>query len=213
MKSLYHNQKQLTSERNIILSRRTRKGDLKARKEMIEGNAGFAYKRAIRYATMNSGWSHIEDDDILQAALLGLVEAVDRYDPDTGYSFTTYAHFWILKRITEEISTRIWTSMRPPRKDMRAFLYRKMDSSSTGDFIHKYMNGAGDTLSDSREQNPYNWVEVINAVERARLTPDEQRVFESLYGENEGEDNLTDLSREELGDIEFNMLQKIKKQL
>lgn len=181
---------------------------------MIEGNAGFAYKRAFRYATMNSGWPQIEDDDILQAALMGLVEAVDRFDPTKGFAFTTYANFWIVKRIGEEINNTHWNTMRPPRKEMRSFMYKKMDGDSAGDYVRKYMSksdGAG--MDSSSIENQYQWADIEMAVASAQLDIHEKRVFDTLYGDNPDSDQLSDLTRGEIGDLEFSMLQKIKDQL
>lgn len=124
IKSLYEGHESLNSQQNLELARKVQKGDLDAREKMIAGNAGFAYKRAIKYATKNSGWHHMEDEDLLMAALEGLIKAVDRYDPELGYAFTTYANWWIVKLIDEEVSANHWNTMRPPRNMMRSFLYR-----------------------------------------------------------------------------------------
>lgn len=221
MKSLFHDVKQLTAQDNLQLSKGMHKGDPQARLKMIKGNAGFAYKRAIRYASMNVGWTQIDEEDILQAALVGLIEAVDRYDPEREYgdpprpyAFTTYANFWIIKLIGEEISTRHWNTMRPPRKAMREFLYKKMDYNSSGEYIQKYMDGSSESLHIYTESpNDYLWSDIMISVDKANLSPEERRVFDCMYGDNPTEDDLSDLTRGKLGDIEFNMLNKIKGQL
>lgn len=219
MKSLYSGNKPPTAKVNMELAYKLRDGDLEARKQMIEGNAGFAYKRAIKYASMNSGWSHIDSDDILQAAMMGLVEAVDRFDPDKGYAFTTYAHWWIVKRISEEISMTHWNTMRPPRNMMRDFLYKKMDSGEAGEYITKFMSGGGDAERGTQAQfnshvddDAHVRAEIAIAVENSNLSKIEIRVFNTLYGENADGDRLTDLTKSEINEIEDSFLKKLRGQ-
>lgn len=212
MKSLYHGKKQLTSKQNKVLSYKLREGDKSARTQMIEGNAGFAYGRAIKYSKMNQGWGHIDSDDLLQAALMGLVEAVDRYDPDTGYSFTTYAHFWIVKRIAEEIGHRHWNTLRPPRNAMRSFLYKKLDYDGSTAYVDKFMyRGGTEVISETTEEG-YISTEIRYAVSKAKLTKSESRIFNALYGENEKKDKLSDLTKKQIADIENSMLDKLREQ-
>lgn len=219
MKSLYEGKKPPSAKVNMELAYKLRDGDLEARKQMIEGNAGFAYKRAIKYASMNSGWSHIDSDDILQSAMMGLVEAVDRFDPDKGYAFTTYAHWWIVKRISEEISMTHWNTMRPPRNMMRDFLYKKMTGGEAGEYITKFMSGGIDAEHGSHAQfnshvddDAHALAEIAIAVDRSGLTKIEIRVFNSLYGENIEQDKLDDLTKTEINDIEESLLEKLRGQ-
>lgn len=214
MKSLYNGKKGLTSKDNLELARQLKLGDTKARQTMIEGNAGFAYKRAIKYAGKNRGWSHIDDDDILQSAMLGLIDAVDRYDPEKGFAFTTYAHFWIVKRIDEEISANHWNTMRPPRNMMRSFLYRKFDYEASAEYISRFMS-KDDTSSGSMNQggnrdDRFSQLEIDDAVGRCNLSPIETRVYSALYGSNEEYDDLSDMNKKEIADIEDAMLTKIR---
>lgn len=218
MKSLFSGVKQLSSEENKQLAKQIREGDQKARKRMIEGNTGFAYKRAIKYSKANQGWGHIDGDDILQSAFLGLVEAVDRYDPTKlskegkAYAFTTFAHFWILKRINEEVWQRHWNTMRPPRTEMREFLYKKMGYDASNDYVDQFMY-RGDGSADSRDyEEGYLQADILSAVEQAGLTKIELRVFNSLYGANQQEDKLDDLTKKRVEEVEDSMLEKLRGQ-
>lgn len=179
---------------------------------MIEGNAGFAYKRAIKYAGKNSGWSHIDDDDILQSAMHGLIDAVDKYDPTKGFSFTTYAHFWIVKRIDEQISSNHWNTMRPPRNMMRSFLYRKFDYDEAGEYMGKFMSQSNvtDVSTDDFIDHGYGFAELKEAIDRCGLTDMEKRIFEVLYGENRFNDDLIDLEKKFVVMVEETMLEKIR---
>lgn len=182
---------------------------------MVEGNAGFAYKRAIKYAGKNSGWSHMDDDDILQSAMLGLIDAVDRYDPTKGFSFTTYAHFWIVKRIDEEVSANHWNTMRPPRNMMRSFLYRKFDYDEAGEYMGKFMsqNAVSEVSQEQFLDDGYKFAELKEAISHCGLTDMEWRIFEALYGENKFEDDLIDLEKKFVVTTEETMLEKIRQGL
>lgn len=212
MKSLYDGKKGLTSEENFKLAYRIRSGDLKAREIMIEGNAGFAYKRAIKYAGKNSGWTHMDDDDILQSAMLGLIDAVDKYDPDKGYAFTTYAHWWILKRIDEEITANHWNTMRPPRSLMRSFLYRKFDYEESGEYMNKFMSRDDITEIDHNRyiDQGYEQSEIDDLIITCNLSENEARVYHVIYGENPYEDDLSDLNKKTIIELEENMLDKVR---
>lgn len=185
---------------------------------MIEGNSGFAYKRAIQYAKANSGWGHIDGDDILQAAFEGLVIAVDRYDPEKAkdgklLAFTTFAHFWILKYVNEEVWQRHWNTMRPPRAAMRSFLYKKMDYDRSGEYVEQFMFRGGDRLLEpGNAEDGYIQTDILNAVEQSGLSTKERRIFDSLYGENEEQDDLGDLTTVEIDRIEESMLVKLREQ-
>lgn len=90
---------EITQEELIDLSRRSRSGDLEARKELIERNIPLVITVAARNFHKAK---HLQRDDLLQQATLGLIQAVDRYDPykinpknNRPYRFSTYAVFWI----------------------------------------------------------------------------------------------------------------------
>ena len=67
------------------------------REEMILDNVGLAISMAKKY-------SHYEGrlDDLIQAGYEGLIKAVDRFDPDKGFKFSTYATFWIRAALQDE---------------------------------------------------------------------------------------------------------------
>ena len=86
----------LTREQEAELARRIQAGDTDARNELVEANLGFAYQEAGRW---NGDRDDEEYDDTASAAVDGLIEAADRFQPDRGVKFITYAVHWIRQRL------------------------------------------------------------------------------------------------------------------
>lgn len=80
----------LSFEEEIKLSRMAKKGDLKARKKLIESNYRLVISIAKKYHRR-----HCDFDDLLQESSTGLLKAIDRFDPELGFKFSTYASWWI----------------------------------------------------------------------------------------------------------------------
>ncbi len=69
-----------------------------ARQGMIVTNTGLVGFAAQKYSTSNLGF-----DDLMQEGILGLIKAVDRFDPERGICFSTYAMYWIKQAISRLI--------------------------------------------------------------------------------------------------------------
>lgn len=70
-----------------------------ARQQMIAGNLGLVGSIAHQYRATS-----ISQDDLLQEGVLGLIKAVDRFDVERGYQFSTYASYWIKQAISRLIT-------------------------------------------------------------------------------------------------------------
>jgi len=79
------------------------------REELIKRNMAFAKRLALRYRGANESF-----DDLLQVANLGLLNAVDRFDPERGIPFTAFASPTILGELKRHFRDRVWT-VRVPR--------------------------------------------------------------------------------------------------
>ncbi len=89
--------------------RLTRDGDRGAREELVVRYLPFAKRLALRYRGASESF-----DDLLQVANLGLLNAVDRFDPERGIPFTAFASPTILGELKRHFRDRVWT-VRVPR--------------------------------------------------------------------------------------------------
>ena len=98
----------LTAEEEVYYSRLSLKGDTKARDKMIECNLRLVVKIARRY--MNRGLALL---DLIEEGNLGLMRAVEKFDPERGFRFSTYATWWIRQTIERGLMNQTRTIRLP----------------------------------------------------------------------------------------------------
>ena len=94
----------LTPEEEQDIARRIAEGDTTAKKRLSEANLRLVVSIAKRY--LGRGMPLL---DLIQEGNLGLIKAVDKFDPSKGFKFSTYATWWIRQAITRAIADQART--------------------------------------------------------------------------------------------------------
>lgn len=98
----------LTIEQERHLTRRVKEGDFDARQKMIEHNLRLVVNIAKRY--VNRGVTLL---DLIEEGNLGLIHALEKFDPELGFRFSTYATWWIRQNIERAIMNQSRTIRLP----------------------------------------------------------------------------------------------------
>ncbi|TYK65921.1 RNA polymerase sigma factor RpoS [Colwellia echini] len=133
----------LTAEEEVYFSRLALKGDEPSRKRMIESNLRLVVKISRRYN--NRGLPLL---DLIEEGNLGLIRAVEKFDPERGFRFSTYATWWIRQTIERAIMNQTRTIRLPIHvvKELNIYLraarelIQKLDHEPTAEDIAQHLD-------------------------------------------------------------------------
>jgi len=146
----------LTAKEELELGRRVQAGDEAAKRRMVESNLRLVVRIVRKYHLRTKGIDFI---DAISEGNLGLIRAVEKYNPDYGFRFSTYAVYWIKQSVQRGIYNQSDTVRIPVhvRKELIAYkvalreLVKKLDHPPTdeeiADFLDRPVNDLRKMLS------------------------------------------------------------------
>jgi RNA polymerase primary sigma factor len=111
------------------LSRRAREGDKGARSRLIESNLRLVISIAKKYRGRG-----VSFEDLIQEGNAGLIKAVERFDPDLGNRFSTYATWWIRQAVTRAVADHARTVRLPSHVVDALFRLRRAENALSIEF-------------------------------------------------------------------------------
>jgi RNA polymerase nonessential primary-like sigma factor len=172
----------LTAQEEVYYARRVLQGDASARNRMVESNLRLVVKIARRY--MNRGLSLL---DLIEEGNLGLIHAVEKFDPERGFRFSTYATWWIRQTIERALMNQTRTIRLPIHiiKEINGYLRtarqlaQTLDHEPTADEIAQTL---GRSVTDVKRMLQLN--ERVTSVDTPIGKDEDRSLLDAIPDEN-----------------------------
>ena len=178
---------------------------LVAREVFLKANL----RLVIFYAHKFNGWSELDLPDLIQEGNLGLMKALEKFDPDRGFKFSTYASWWI-KQAMNRADQKLGNEIRIPAHRLehvdklaegRGFLQRKLDRDPTWEELEEYLD-----ISIKKLQEADTLPKVSASIWSPLEDTGDTRLLEETLGDEKAHSP-------EIASVESNVAQWVKKNL
>ena len=196
--------KLLNAQEEKDLSRRAREGDPMARRRLIECNLRLVISIAKKYRGRG-----VLFEDLIQEGNAGLIRAVEKFDPEMGNRFSTYATWWIRQAVTRAVADSARTVRLPAHVVDALYRLRRAENSLS---LELGRDATEEELADRLDVKPQEARRLrevgqpISSIHAKMGSADGSEMGELLPDERSGED----YARVEVGQWEMTLVEAVR---